>query len=258
VSSYVFAGPTLDSADVSGFGDLTFLPPVEQGNIYALMESGPTAIGIVDGRFHDVPSVWHKEILWALHRGVRVYGAGGMGALRAAELHRFGMRGIGWVFESFRDGMLEDNDEVAVGGRGAAFPLASEPMVDIRRTLEAGCAAGVISDATRVSLTSMAKDLYYPLRTYRSLVQAGRDGGLPAGELLALESWLPDNKVDQLKEDALQMLATMNEDAGSAAGDGSVPDFEFERTSFFDPGHTDSLHWTAIGPATLRYEEKVR
>lgn len=258
MSSYVFAGSTLDSADVSGFGDLTFLPPVEQGNIYALLESGPTAIGIVDGRFHDVPSVWHKEILWALHRGVRVYGAGGMGALRAAELHRFGMRGIGWVFESFRDGTLEDNDEVAVGGRGAAFPPASEPMVDIRRTLEAACAAGVISDATRVSLTSMAKNLYYPSRNYGALVQAGRNGAVPAGELLAFESWLPGNKVDQLKQDALEMLATMSEEAGSAVGGASAPDFEFERTSFFDPGHTDSLHWTAIGPAAPRHEEKVR
>jgi hypothetical protein len=256
VSNYVFAGSTLDPADVSGFADLTFLPPVEQGNVYALMESAPASIGIVDGRFHDVPSVWHKEILWALHRGVRVYGAAGMGALRAAELHRFGMRGIGWVFESFRDGTLEDNDEVAVGERGAAFPYAPEPMVNIRRSLEAGCAAHVISEATTASLTSMAKGLYYPLRTYRALLQAGRDEGLPAAELFALESWLPDGKVDQVKKDALDMVATMSKDAGSAGGDGSVPDFEFERTSFFDPGNTDAQHWTAIIPAS-RYGKTV-
>ena len=37
-----------------------------------------------------------------------------MGALRAAELHVFGMVGVGRVFELFRDGLLEDDDEVAV------------------------------------------------------------------------------------------------------------------------------------------------
>ena len=37
-----------------------------------------------------------------------------MGALRAAELHAFGMRGVGRIFEAFRDGELEDDDEVAV------------------------------------------------------------------------------------------------------------------------------------------------
>ena len=44
MSNYVFAGSTLDPADVSGFADLTFLPPVEQGNVYALMESAPASI----------------------------------------------------------------------------------------------------------------------------------------------------------------------------------------------------------------------
>lgn len=55
-----------------------------------------------------------KEILDLLHRGVHVWGASSMGALRAAELAPFGMRGFGRVFESYVQGEIEGDDEVAV------------------------------------------------------------------------------------------------------------------------------------------------
>ena len=54
----------------------------------------PGAIGVIDGYFDGVPSVWHKEILWALSQGIRVFGGASMGALRAAELDGFGMTGV--------------------------------------------------------------------------------------------------------------------------------------------------------------------
>lgn len=34
--------------------------------------------------------------------------------LRAAELHSFGMEGVGRILESYRDGILTDDDEVAL------------------------------------------------------------------------------------------------------------------------------------------------
>ena len=71
-----------------------------------------------------------------------------MGALRAAELDSFGMVGIGAIYRAYRDGVLEDDDEVAVAHRTAeeGFAPTSEPMVDIRWTLEAAALAGVIDD----------------------------------------------------------------------------------------------------------------
>ena len=60
-----------------------------------------SAIGIVDGYFEGVLSVWHKEILWAMAEGIHVFGSASMGALRAAELHPFGMHGTGRIFEAF-------------------------------------------------------------------------------------------------------------------------------------------------------------
>lgn len=74
--------------------DAVFLPPASQGDVYRAAVKRPAAIGIIDGRFHDTPAVWHKEILWALAQGIPVYGSASMGALRGGDGHlRHGRRG---------------------------------------------------------------------------------------------------------------------------------------------------------------------
>ena len=102
----VFVGPTLRPQDLPD--DIVALPPVAQGDVYRIAQRRPQAIGIIDGYFEGVLSVWHKEILWALAEGIHVLGSASMGALRAAELHSFGMVGVGGIFEAYRDGELED------------------------------------------------------------------------------------------------------------------------------------------------------
>src|SRR5215470_18896878 len=114
MSVYVFVGPTLPPVEIAAVLDAVCLPPVAQGDVYRLVGARPRAIGIIDGYFDGVPAVWHKEILWALTQGIHVFGSASMGALRAAELHPFGMQGVGSIFEAYRSGELEDDDEVAV------------------------------------------------------------------------------------------------------------------------------------------------
>ena len=125
--------------------------------------AAPRAIGIIDGGFLDVASVWHREILWALSQGVHVFGAASMGALRAAELDGFGMRGVGRIYAAYRDGCwpgydeaFEDDDEVAVihaPPEAGGLPL-SDAMVDLRDTLLAAEAAGIIDRPSRDALTA--------------------------------------------------------------------------------------------------------
>ncbi|MDT7802838.1 MAG: hypothetical protein QOI78_6271 [Actinomycetota bacterium] len=110
----VFLGPTLSEDDAARERDAVYLPPVAQGDVYLAARRGASAIGIVDGYFQHVPSVWHKEILWAISEGVPVYGSASMGALRATELCAYGMVGVGEVFETFRDAEISDDDEVAL------------------------------------------------------------------------------------------------------------------------------------------------
>jgi hypothetical protein len=158
VTAYLFVGPTLPRAEIGALCDFVCLPPAAQGDVLHLAKARPRAIGIIDGYFDGVPAVWHKEILWAIREGIHVFGASSMGALRAAELAPFGMRGVGRIFEAYRAGVLgasgdeafEDDDEVCVvhGPPESGYVAASEALVNIRRTLDD--AHGRRKDAGRV------------------------------------------------------------------------------------------------------------
>jgi hypothetical protein len=164
-----------------------------------------------------MPAVWHKEILWAISQGVAVYGSASMGALRAAELAAFGMIGVGTIYESYRDGVVEDDSEVAVrhGPRESGYRVGSEAMVNVRATLQAASRAEVITARTRAQLLDLAGLTFYPDRHYPGLLQAARREGLPEDELSALESWLPEGRVNQKKLDALLMLRAIAEASAS-------------------------------------------
>jgi hypothetical protein len=119
---YVFLGPTLTEKEARAELDAVYLPPAAAGDVYRLWRRRPRAIGIVDGYVERVPAVWHKEIMWMMERGVHVFGSAGLGALRAAELDSFGMHGVGWVYQAFRQEALDRDDEVAVRTRTSSRP----------------------------------------------------------------------------------------------------------------------------------------
>ena len=110
----VFLGPTLSQSEAKQILMADYRGPAARGDIYRASAERPTAIVLIDGFFENVGSVFHKEILWALSKGIYVYGASSMGALRAAELNCFGMIGIGAIYEQSRDSGLERDDAVAV------------------------------------------------------------------------------------------------------------------------------------------------
>jgi len=211
VSVYVFTGPTISSAEASGVLKAVYLPPAAEGDVYRVTLKRPQAIGIIDGYFQSVPAVRHKEILWAMSGGIHVFGSASIGALRAAELAAFGMEGVGAIFESFRDGMLEDDDEVAIihGSTDVGFRPASEALVDIRQTLRKAERGGVISKELHAALIKIGKDLFYPDRSYRLILRSAVESGLPGDQLARLRQWLPAGQVNQKREDAVAMLRLM-------------------------------------------------
>ncbi|HTO85739.1 MAG TPA: TfuA-like protein [Methylomirabilota bacterium] len=234
MSVYVFVGPTLPPAEVAAALDAVSLPPVAQGDVYRLVGARPQAIGIIDGYFDGMPAVWHKEILWAMGAGVHVFGSASMGALRAAELHAFGMRGVGGIFEAFRDGTLEDDDEVAVlhGPAETGFVNLSESMVNIRATLRQAVAERCIDAATQEALVALAKRLFYQERTWENLFgNAAKE--LPGAGLGALRAWLPTGRVDQKGNDARAMLAGMRDFLARKPGRMRA-DYRFEWTDAWD------------------------
>lgn len=225
----VFAGPTLSPRDAP---DFEFRPPAEQGDFYCAARERPAAIGLIDGYFDERPAVLHKEILWALSEGIPVYGAASMGALRAAELHVFGMRGIGRIFEDYRDGRLIADDAVALehGPPEAGYVSLSEPLVNIEATMVRAVSDGVASTAEAESLCARARALHYRDRSWRRLLD--QRSHAPFME------WVLANRVDQKRIDALQML-----DAMKSATPAATPDFRFQHTDLWqDVVNRAALH----------------
>ena len=208
---YVFLGPTLAEKEARAELDAVYLPPVSAGDVYRLWRRRPRAIGIVDGSFDRVPAVWHKEIMWMMEHGVHVFGGAGLGALRAAELGGFGMRGVGWVYQAFRDGTLDRDDEVAVrhATAGEGYRPLSEAMVNIRSTLLAAQDQGIASAVTCGILLVAGTALFYPDRTWAELLRAAEATQADAAELEALRRWLPAGRIDQQAADAVAMLGQM-------------------------------------------------
>jgi hypothetical protein len=235
VKILVFAGPTLAARAIRAIVDADVMGPARFGDVYRAVMQGRDAIAIIDGYFERVPAVWHKEILWAMSEGVHVFGASSMGALRAAELASFGMVGIGAIFEAYRDGVLEDDDEVAVAHAPAEdeFRLLSEAMVNIRATLRAATHATVIAQATETALLDLAKRQFYAERSYPAMLAQAAATGLDARELGAFREWLDHGKVDQKQKDAIALLTHLRD---WAAGDPPRKQVAFH----FEP--TDSWH----------------
>ena len=204
----VFLGPTLSHDDARDVLDAEYRPPAAHGDVLRAALRRPRAIGLVDGVFERMPAVWHKEILFALSEGVHVYGAASMGALRAAELDAFGMRGVGTVFRAYAEGVLEDDDEVAVAHAGAedGFRALSDAMVDVRATLAAALAAGVVCEETAEALVERIKATFYAERALVAALDRADE------EHERLRAWLPDGRVERKREDALELVHAIRHD----------------------------------------------
>jgi hypothetical protein len=169
-----------------------------------------------------------------MSEGIHVFGAASMGALRAAELEAFGMVGVGAIFQSYRDGLLEDDDEVAVAHASAenGYRAGSDAMVNIRATLARARREGILSEPAAATLERIAKGLFYADRCYARMMEAA-ENAVVAPELEAFRRWLPDGAVDQKRQDAVAMLHAMRELLASEPGPKRVSYF-FEETTWWD------------------------
>jgi hypothetical protein len=208
MSAVIFAGPSFPPSARPTIAGLEWRPPLCRGDLYLAALQRPRLIGVVDGYFETVPTVWHKEILWALAQGIHVYGAASIGALRAAELADFGMVGIGLVYRQFRSGEMTDDDEVAVlhGPAEVDYVPVTEAMVNVRSTVDRALQAGIVEPEVAAVLVSAAKSLFYKDRTYELILKRAAECGLAPEELERFADWLSGGKTDQKRLDAEDML----------------------------------------------------
>jgi hypothetical protein len=123
-----------------------------------------------------------------MDRGAVVLGAASMGALRAAELRRDGMIGLGTVYQLFASGELDADDEVAVAHSEAAkhFRALSVALVSVRIACREMLAAGEISTRTSDRLIAAVKEIYFTERSLPGIRMAARDAGCTEDEVSLL------------------------------------------------------------------------
>jgi len=209
----VFLGPSLETTAAEKILSAHYLPPAKRGDLLAAVNDSATIIGLIDGVFHQESAVAHREILTAIKKGVLVIGSSSMGALRAAEMDTLGMVGIGKIYQMYKSGELESDDEVALVFDPSSGMALSEPLINIRFTLRRAKDAGIISSDAHDALLATARSVFYPQRTYRTIVyQAGNaiDGKTRERFL----QWVTSGACDQKRDDAISALQYIRKIAG--------------------------------------------
>jgi hypothetical protein len=201
----VFLGPSLDRVTAEGIIPAAYLPPAKRGDFLAAVDDSSDLICLIDGVFHQDSAVAHREILYALKKGIRVIGASSMGALRAAELDTLGMEGVGEIYRMYKDGRLVSDDEVALIFDPVTFAALSEPLINIRCTLEKAESLGIISARVHRILLNTARSVFYPQRLYPRIVSASGEEIDPETKERFL-SWVKNAACDKKREDAITAL----------------------------------------------------
>jgi len=206
----IFTGNSISHEDAKKILRANYQPPIRRFQLEKFVRQGYKVIGIIDGIFFDRAAVGHREILSALNAGVRVVGGASMGALRASELDIHGMVGVGKVYEWYRDGIIESDDEVAVSTNPDTFEPISVPLVNIRETLKAALDTGIVSEKEQDALLDLAINTYYPDRSYLGLTKEGAKKGLiPEEKRKQLLDFCLSSEVDVKRQDAVLVLETV-------------------------------------------------
>lgn len=210
----IFLGPSLNHEKARTlFPDADYRPPAKKGDLLRLAASPDVGmVGLVDGVFlQDYPPTPIEVYQLARREGVLLAGAASLGALRAVELEKFGMVGIGRVFELYKKGKVDADDEVAVTFADGDFHLQSEAMIDIRYNLYLAKKKGVISEATKKAMVRVAKGIYFPHRNYQDIIDETKRLHPGLGDVENFRTYIVENRKSLKEMDALRLVQFFKE-----------------------------------------------
>lgn len=209
----VYGGPSL-SQDLRlkmESENIVLRPPLAQGDLLRpAYRCEPEIFVLIDGYFHDMPAVWHKEILLALSHGHSVIGAASMGAQRAADLHSFGMQGVGKIFTWFSSGQLIDDADVALmHGPAPSYAPCTLSIADLYALIS----ESLVLDPTRGdTLLNALRAVYFGDRTLERVIQVifqfEREHHIPLTDLVvACRQLVAGQRPSQKQQDAVAAVA---------------------------------------------------
>ncbi|MCD7781434.1 MAG: TfuA-related McrA-glycine thioamidation protein [Methanosphaera sp.] len=205
MSIVIYTGLSLPYKDANKILEAEYLPPVKRGDIHQLISkrSDIDIIGIIDGEFHQSPAVSHKEILEALNKGITVIGGSSMGALRACELYPYGMIGVGKIFEDYKEGLIDSDDDVAVSLNPETLEAMSDSYINIKYNLKMAVDDKIITNEEMLELLDIAKQTYYPKRTFSYII---KKSNLNSNKQSILLEYIREKDYDIKREDAIEVI----------------------------------------------------
>ena len=213
----IFLGPSLSHEKARKIFDADYRPPARKGDFLRLaadFDIVEMAIGFVDGVFlQDYPPTPIEVYHLARKNGVLLVGAASLGALRAVELEKFGMVGIGKIFQLYKTGKVNADDEVAVTFASEGdYQLQSEAMIDIRYNLYLAHKKGVINEKAKSMLVRLAKEIYFPHRKYTYILEEARNRyPMLESEINSFGSYIRSNRKSLKEMDAIRLVKYLKE-----------------------------------------------
>ncbi len=186
-----------------------YRPPARKGDLLQIAnkQNDISFVGLIDGVFlQDYPPTPIEVYALLRKNNLRVAGAASLGALRAVELEKFGMIGIGKIFQLYRSGRIDSDDEVAVTFSEQDYKLQSEALIDIRYTLHWAVKEGVIKRDTKGKLVRIAKRIYFPARNYEEIIERAATDGVERKELERLKAYLVTHRRSLKEEDSVRLI----------------------------------------------------
>jgi TfuA protein len=206
----VYLGPTLSREEATKILDADYRDPAKKGDFLMLSRDTDEKkyVGFVDGVFlHDYPPSPIEVYHLATRKNIELIGAASLGALRAVELEKFGMKGIGKIFQLYKNGIINADDEVAVTFVRENNILQSEAMIDIRFNLFLAYKKGIITNQTKKRFAKIAKNIYFPFRNYEDIIKLTQQQ-FPSinNELESFRRYILKNRDSLKARDAIKLL----------------------------------------------------
>ncbi len=211
----IFLGPSLSHEKARKVFDADYRPPAKKGDLLRLAaDPNVKMVGLVDGVFlQDYPPTPIEVYQLARKEGVVLGGAASLGALRAVELEKFGMIGVGKIFQLYKTGRVNADDEVAVTFASEGdYQLQSEAMIDIRYNLFLAHKKQVIGKKTKIALAKVAKEIYFPHRNYAHIIEKAKSRHHAlADEIDSFGSYIASNRKSLKEIDAMRLVEYLKE-----------------------------------------------
>ena len=206
----IFLGPSLTHEKARKILDAEYRPPAKKGDFlgFTMPADGLTVVGLVDGYFlQDYPPSPIEVYQLIMRKNTVVIGSASLGALRAVELEKFGMIGVGKIFELYKNGIVNADDEVAVTFTEEPQSLQSEAMIDIRFNLFIAKRKGIIDEITKKTVARVAKSVYFPYRNYEDILDKTKNmhPELEHG-LESFRAYIRNNRRSLKEKDAIRLI----------------------------------------------------